>query len=93
VDSAKHVESPRAADHQVQDKQRSSLCTQSKHMGQPSQWVPIGGVRGRKGPNGPIPGQTGLHMAVLSDIAIVIVVDKIIISHLRKDSHACHDQK
>jgi hypothetical protein len=62
-------------------------------MTQPGNGMGITGVTRRKGPFHVGPVQTIQNMHVLSDVFIIVVVDKIMVKRLREDDRHNHDQE
>src|SRR6266403_5471419 len=49
-----------------------------EHVGNPGQWVPIGGIAASEGPDGPFPGQPAFYVVVSRHIRQVVPVEEIV---------------
>jgi hypothetical protein len=56
-----------------------------KHMGQPSERVPIGCMGCGKGPNKTLMGKPSLNVRIFANVLCVVVMDKVMICHLPVD--------
>ena len=56
-----------------------------EHMRQPSQRVPVACAAGAKGPANSLPVKRRLNMAIVGNVGIVVIVDKIEITYLQEN--------
>ena len=63
------------------------------HVRQPCQGVPVAGMYGRECPENLSASQTGLYMAILCDIYIVIITDKVKMMHLPENDKSYQNKE
>jgi len=64
-----------------------------KHMGQPSERVPVGCMGGGKGPNKTLAGKPSLNVRIFANVLCVVEMDKVMICHLPENNQDSQDQQ